>query len=382
MKNFTFWLPPVIEFGCGSRSLLSKYLDRYQVTKPLFICDPGILNLPIIKEVLNSVQNSALWSDVIPNPTDFEVDAASAVFKEKRCDGVIGLGGGSAMDVAKGVAIMAAHDAESFADFTPPMWRKVEGIGTLILIPTTSGTGAEANPWAMIGNSKTKIKDVGYDASQMIGAQKVALVDPELTVSMPPKLTAISGMDAFCQALECFVSETTNPISDAIALHAIEIASAMLPRAFHRGNDLEAREGMALVALMSTIAFPNAGLNFPHQMSTAFYDLWGFDHGLAVAVTARASMEYLIPFKTKRLARVASAMGVAGFGLSERELAEEAVGAIGRLFEDVRIPTLREALNGKVEKIDDLVEHLGKNPPPQGTPISVLEEILRRSVEF
>lgn len=386
MKRFQFLLAPLIEFGCGSRKVLPRYCEKYGITKALVVCDPAVRDQPMIKQIFEELQSEgialSISTNVVPNPSDVSVDDAYAQYVKGACDGVIGIGGGSGLDVAKGVAIMACGDAKTMREYSPPTWKKVERFAPLILLPTTSGTGAEVNPWAMISNSETGIKDVGYDATGLTEVQRVAIVDPELTISMPPAVTAATGLDAFCQLLECYISESSNPVSDALALYGMEIANLTLRRAFHNGEDIEARMGMSLAAMMSTMAFPNAGLNYPHQLSTAVYDIWGLPHGIAVAVMTRAALEELLPFKTAKLARVAKIMGVSDPDLNERELAQKGVEAIAQFMQDVEIPTLRQAVGERIDKLDDMVEHLRKNPPVQGTPLSVLERIVRRSAEF
>jgi len=384
--HFRFFLPPVVEFGRGSRAKIPYYAKKLGLESVLLLVDPYVLDTDYYAEIKQALEDegmaTATWHGVVPNPTDVSVDDAVVVYRQNRCDGIVAIGGGSAIDTAKGVAIVVRGDAKSVREYTPPTWKPVEAMSPMILVPTTSGTGAEVNPWAMINNTETKIKHVGFDASELIAAQRVAIVDPDLAASMPPMLTAITGMDAFCHALECYLCDTPNPVSDVISFRAIELVALSLRRAVYNGKDMGARTDMSLAAMMATIAFPNAGLIYPHQLSAKLYDWWGLDHGTTVAVTLRAALEHLLPFKSERLAQVAKAFGVVATGRSERELAQAGIQAIGQLMNDIGMPTFKEASGVSVQDVDAFIEEQRKDPSvPKGF-ADRYDWILKRSLEF
>ncbi len=384
--EFRFFVPPIIEFGCGKRKTVTNYAKKTGITHALIVVDPYLLHSDYLREMIDELNNAEIkvsyWADVVPNPTDVSVDDAIRVYHENGCDGIIGFGGGSAMDTAKGVAVLACSNAKSIREHCPPGWKKTEDMAPLILVTTTAGTGAEVNPWAMINNTETGIKGVGFNASDLIAAQKVAIVDPELTASMPAKLTAITGMDAFCQVIECYLTRTPNPVSDAIAIHAIKIASDALPRAVLNGSDIEAREGMSLVSMMSTISFPNAGLSYPHQMSTMIYDEWGTAHGIAVAIVTRAALELLLETKMDRLCEISKAFGIADNGKSQLEYALLAIEEISRFMEKIGIPTFKEATGADREQIDNLIQKVSISGEVDQKTLEDYRKILSRSLEF
>ncbi len=367
--HFRFFLPPVVEFGPGLRTKIPYYANKLRLKRPLLIVDPYFLDTEYFmetKKVLGAEGlHIALWHGVVPNPTDVSVDDAVRVYKENNCDGVVAIGGGSALDTAKGVAVVVAGSAKGIREYTPPTWKDVEGMAPVILLPTTAGTGAEVNPWAMITNTETGKKVVGFNAGEFIDAQKVAIVDPELTVSMPRRLTATTGMDAFCHAIECYLCPTPNPISDVIAVRAIHLVATNLRQAVHNGQDIEARVNMSLAALMATAAFPNAGLTFPHRLAAKVYDRWGLDHGVAVSVTLRASLEVLLPVKTTRLAEVAKVFGVVAAGRSVREVAEAGLDAIDQLQRDIDMPTFKEVTGATAEDVEAFEAELQKSDAPE-----------------
>lgn len=349
--SFNFFLPPFVVFGRGKRSVLPEYAHKLGIRKALLVADPFFVGTGYyaeIKEMLNAARISvAEWSGVVPDPTDASVDEAARLFREAGCDGVICIGGGSAMDTGKSVAVAAGSGADSIRAHMAPHYGSVGGMAPVICLPTTSGTGAEVNPYAIVTNTETNEKGLGYAAWEMLAAQRVAVVDPDLTASMPPRLTAVTGVDALCQALECYISQSPNPVSDCLALHAVNLVAHNLLRAVNNGQDMVARVNMSLAAMMATMAFPNAGLSFPHFLSEPMADLYHLEHGVAVGSVLVASLEELLPYKEERLAEIARAFGVQSQGRSQREVAQEGIAQIRKLLKDIRFPTLAEAAGGK-----------------------------------
>lgn len=383
--HFRFFLPPVVEFGTGTRSKIPYYAKKLDLKRVLLIIDPYFVATDYFAETKKALGAEGIhvapWHGVVPNPTDVSVNDAVKVYKGRGCDGVVAIGGGSALDTAKGVAVVVAGGATSIREYGPPMWRDVEGMAPMILLPTTAGTGAEVGPWAMITNTETGRKDVGFNVGELIDAQKVAIVDPELTVSMPPRLTANTGIDAFCHAIECYLCPTPNPISDLIALRAMHLVATNLRQAEHNGQDMEARINMSLASLLATTAFSSAGLTFPHYLAAQLYDRWGLDHGVTVAVVLRASLEVLLPVKIERLAEVAKVFEVVHEGRSVRELAEAGLDAIDQMQKDIGMPTFKEATGATAEDVEAFVAELQELDAPE-VMRRQYGRILRRSWEL
>ena len=366
--TFNFFLPPYVVFGSGKRSTVPDYASKLGITKALLVVDPFFLATEFYAELQEGLKNAGIqvvpWSGVIPDPTDTSVDEAVHLYRRENCTGVICIGGGSALDTGKSVAVVIGSGSESIRFHMPPEFGTVSGIAPVICLPTTSGTGAEVNPYSMVTNEKTGLKNIGYAAWDMISAQNLAIVDPELTVSMPPRLTAITGIDALCQAIECFLTQSPNPISDCIALHAIKLIARSLKHAVDNGNDMQARINMSLAATMATIAFPNAGLSYPHHLSEPMADLYHIEHGVAVGSVLVATLEVLLPLKTERLAEIGQAFGVQPEGKDNREIAQKGILTIQKLLNDICFPTLSEATkNAGGVNVDVFLADVAKKKP-------------------
>lgn len=388
--EFTFFLPPYVVFGRGKRSAIPEYAKRLGMTKALLVVDPFFVETDYFAEIQKGLEDVDIkvisWCGVVPDPTDVSVDEAVETYKNEKCDGVICIGGGSAMDTGKSMAVVIGSDSHSIREHTAPTNRSVDGMAPVICVPTTSGTGAEVNPYAIVTNTETGRKGVAYPAQGLLAAQRVAIVDPDLTASMPPKLTSITGMDALCQALECYLTRTPNPVSDCLALHAINLIAHNLRRAVDNGQDMKARVNMSLAAMLATMAFPNAGLSYPHFLSEPMADAYHLEHGVAVGSVLVATLEVLLPFRTDRLAEVAKLFGVSSQGRSPREIAEAGIREIHQLLKDVGLPTLSEATGGAdgVDINAFMEEVVEKKPQFVGTPTDQkrVRHILKRSLEF
>jgi len=390
--SFSFFLPPYVVFGRGKRATIPDYANRLGLKKVLLVVDPffaGTKYLPELQKGLNDVGiESTVWSGVVPDPTDVSVDDAAGVYKNAGCHGVICIGGGSAMDTGKSVGILIASGAKSIREHLPPTYRSVNGMAPVICVPTTGGTGAEVNPYAIVTNTETHKKGLAYAGWELLAAQRVAVVDPDLTASMPPTLTAITGVDALCHALECYITGAPlgapNPISDDLALRAIHLVATNLRRAVFDGQDMKARTNMSLAAMLATMAFPNAGLTHCHCLNEVLVESFGISHGEAVGSVLVATLEVFLPFRTERLAEVAQSFGVPTAGKSQRETAEAGIGEIRQLMREVGFPSLSEAVRGKKVDIDALMQDfLGRypqfNPPNQAKRIRYT---LERSLEL
>jgi len=388
--QFTFFLPPYVVFGRGTRNAIPGYAKRLGIKKALLVVDPFFAETGYFTEVRDALKSSGIevtsWSGVVPDPTDISVDNAVEAYRRDGCDGVVCVGGGSAMDTGKSVAVVIGSGSRSIREHTAPTNRSVGGMAPVICVPTTSGTGAEVNPYAMVTNTETGRKGVGYPGWEMLAAQRVAIVDPDLTSSMPAGLTAVTGMDALCQALECYLTKTPNPISDALALRAMYLIAQNLKRAVYNGQDMKARTNMSLAAMLATMAFPNAGLSYPHFLSEPMADAYHLSHGVAVGSVLIASLEALLPFRTDRLAEVAKLFGVLEDGRSQREIAEAGIKEIQQLLKDIRFPSLSEAAGG-TDKVDIevfLKDAVDKKPQVLGAAADQqrVRQILRRSLEL
>lgn len=390
--QFNFFLPPYVVFGRGTRSTIPEYAQRLGLKTVLLVMDPFFAETDFFPELQQRLEDAGIkavsWSGVVPDPTDTSVDEAVKAYKDADCEGLIAVGGGSGMDTGKSVGIVIDSGAASVREHTPPTFRSVAGMAPVICVPTTAGTGAEVNPYAIVTNTETGKKGLAYPGWELLSAQRVAIVDPDLSATMPPKLTAITGVDALCQAVECYITGkplgAPNPISDDLALRAVYLIAHNLRRAVFDGQDMKARVNMSLAATLATMAFPNAGLTHAHTLNEVLVEGFHMSHGEAVGSVLIATLESFLPFRTERLAKVAEVFGVPTKGRSQREVAEAGIRAIQQLLKDIGFPTLSEAAGGADVDVDALMEDFLKRYPMyqpsdlQGR----VRHTLERSLEF
>jgi len=246
-----------------------------------------------------------VFDRVEPEPSTDTVDEGVRVVRAERCDLVVGIGGGSAMDVAKAIACLVRNEG-SASEYQQGM-RKIEREGLpFIAVPTTAGTGAEVTKNAVLIDRSRGVK-ASIRSPLMLA--KIALIDPLLTVSAPPRVTAGSGMDALTQAIESYVSLASNPVSDALAIRAIKYIYNFLPRAFESGDDIEAREKVMLGSFMTGLSFANASLGAVHGFAHPIGAHFGIPHGIACAILLPHVMRFNLDVRKEKYAEIAATMG-------------------------------------------------------------------------
>ena len=290
----TFSFPTRIVFGRAAIRRLPACLEETGVRKPLVVTDPGLRASPAFDAVVSVLKEAGtsheIFDRVHGNPVEDDVLQSVEQYRAAACDGVIGLGGGSAIDVAKAVVVMARHQG-ALADLEAQaggMDRMTGPYDPIIAVPTTAGTGSEVGRSSVITSHALGRKIIIFSPWLM---PKRAILDPELTVSLPPFLTAATGMDAFTHCLESLTCPTFHPLCDAIAIHGLELVIRYLERATRDGADIEARGNMQVAAAMGAIAFQKdlgATHSLAHPLSTAF----GLHHGLANALCLPAVMRF------------------------------------------------------------------------------------------
>jgi len=335
LTNFSFELPTRIEYGSGVVRTLPQVLGGHNLGRILLVADPGVAAAGLLEAVTKSLEQAgvafALFSEVAANPRDYNVEAGAATAREFKADGLVAVGGGSPIDCAKAIAIVATHDGapRSFEG-----GRNINGpVLPLVAIPTTAGTGSEVTFSAVITDSREKYK---FSIRHPRIGPAVALVDPELTVSMPPDLTAATGMDALTHAIEAFTATVAEPLADAVALYAVELIFKYLPKAVAKGRDLEARAGMLTGSLLAGIAFSHADVAAVHCIAEALGGRYDTPHGVCNAVVLPAMMRYNLDWCREKYARIALAMGLPAADPAAG--AENAVAAVEGLARDVGLP--------------------------------------------
>ncbi|MEO6322496.1 MAG: iron-containing alcohol dehydrogenase [Polaromonas sp.] len=303
-----------VQFEFGAIQLLRQECERVGITRPLIVTDPGVKAAGILQKALDALPGMtvAVFDQTPSNPTEAAVRAAAALYKASGCDGLIAVGGGSAIDCAKGVAIAATHEGPltTYATIEGGSLKITERAAPLIAVPTTSGTGSEVARGAII--IVDDHRKLGFHSWHLV--PKTAICDPELTLGLPAHLTAATGMDAIAHCMETFMSAAFNPPADGIALDGLERGWAHIERATRDGSDREARLNMMSASMQGAMAFQK-GLGCVHSLS---HSLGGVDprlhHGtlnamfLPAVVRFNASAESVQ--KEHRLARMARAMGL------------------------------------------------------------------------
>jgi len=303
-----------IQFDYGAVKLLKQECERVGISKPLVITDPGVKAAGVLQKALDALPGMtvAVFDQTPSNPTEAAVRAATAMFKAQGCDGLIAVGGGSAIDCAKGVAIAATHEGplKTYATIEGGSLRITDRAVPLIAVPTTSGTGSEVARGAII--ILDDHRKLGFHSWHLV--PKTAICDPELTLGLPAKLTAATGMDAIAHCMETFMAPAFNPPADGIGLDGLQRGWAHIERATKDGSDREARFNLMSASMQGAMAFQK-GLGCVHSLS---HSLGGVDprlhHGtlnamfLPAVVRFNASAESIQ--KENRLNRMAQAMGL------------------------------------------------------------------------
>ena len=342
-KTFSFTGARKIVFGCGSFSGLVGQIRDLRARKPFIAMDGNLAKLGMRDKIMEMFDRegmkAVLYDRVLPEPPLEQADEGAKMALKGKCDIVIGIGGGSAMDVAKAVGVIAAHNAEA-KDFLG--LNKVPGPGLpTIMVPTTAGTGSEVTFTAVFVRHDLRKKE-GMNSVFMY--PELALLDPELTLSLPPQPTAASGMDALCHAIESYTSVIASPASEMFSLEAIRLISENLRTCVHNGKDLAAREAQMLGSLYAGIGLANAGVGAAHSLSYPLGGKYGISHGVANTLMLPRIMEFNLPGALEKFAVVAETMGENTEGLSDRDAAMLAVEAVDVLIEDCDIATSLEEL--------------------------------------
>ncbi|WP_455373218.1 iron-containing alcohol dehydrogenase [Limibacillus halophilus] len=309
--NWSF--PTQIRFGVGRIAELPRALSSLNIARPLFVTDPGLADLPMVRDAIASCEDAGLptilFAKIKPNPTGTNLEEGLAAYRDGKCDGVIAFGGGSGIDAAKAIAFMAGQ-TKSVWEFEDrgSNWKAADpdGIAPIVAIPTTAGTGTEVGRASVLVDESDHTKKIIFHPKML---PSIVISDPELTVGLPPKLTAATGMDALAHCLEAYCSPFFHPLAEGVSVEGMRLVKDFLPRATADGQDMEARCNMLIAASMGATAFQK-GLGGIHALSHPVGALYDTHHGLTNAVF----MPYVLAFNRaaieEKLVRLSAWLGL------------------------------------------------------------------------
>ena len=356
MSLSIFSFPNKIIFGVGTINALSEQLSAFSPHKVLLVTDKGIRQVGLANEVTQRLEAAridyAIFDGVHGNPVEEDVFNGVNVFQQEGCDFVIGMGGGSPLDVAKLICLKATHPLplEEYEVLNDGLERISSDLPSMLAIPTAAGTGSEVGRGAVVTIKSLDRKALVFSPHLL---PKIAIVDPELTVGLPKALTAATGMDALTHNLESYLSTVYHPICDAIAFAGIKLVAQNLRRAVENGGDLEARGAMMMAAMMGAIAFQKE-LGVTHSLAHPLSTVVDLHHGLANAILLPYTMAFNREAATDQLKDIAAAFGVNIHALSPEEGAQAAIDQVAQLCKDIGIPSYLREVNVKAEMIPHL----------------------------
>ena len=359
--------PTTVRFGAGRISELGEAVKAAGMRKPLFVTDPTVAKMAMTRHAMDTLSGAGvaakLFSDVQPNPVEANIAAGIAAFRAGAHDGVVAFGGGSALDAGKLIAFMhgqtrSVFDFEDVADW----WTRADAstISPVVAVPTTAGTGSEVGRAAVVTNEKTHTKKIIFHPGML---PKMTICDPELTVGMPPIITAGTGMDAFSHALEAYCVDSYHPLADGIAVEGVRLVKENLVAAVKDGKNIEARAHMMAAAAAGATAFQK-GLGAIHALSHPVGALYNTHHGLTNAVF----VPYVLVFNRKaiedKIKRLAAYIGL-------RPSFRAFMDFVLELREQAGVPHTLAGLKVGDDQVDTIVKMAPEDPTAGGNPVKL-----------
>ncbi len=350
-KIYQYNFPTRIRFGAGAMLEVAPHLKQEGFSRPLVVTDPVVKDLPFFKQLLASLESQGLkptaFFDIHKNPVKSDVLKGGDVFDSEKCDCIVGIGGGAALDVARAICLRINHrrDLFDYDDLIGGDQYVTEEVPYFVTLPTTSGTGSEVGRSAIISEDDTKRKRILFSPKLLA---KVVFADPLLTMDLPAFVTAATGMDALTHNMEAFLAKGFHPMADGIALEGINLVVNSIERATNK-PDLESRSKMMIASLMGAVAFQK-GLGVVHSLAHPLSSLLDTHHGLANAVNIPYGMKFNIEGFEHRFKRIATAMEL------KEQSGEAVVKALFDLNTQINIPHKLSAIGVKQEHLDTLAD--------------------------
>jgi len=343
--------PTTVRFGAGASEELADYLVKQGLRRPLVVTDPTVAELPFFRKMLAGLDAKGVgavpFHHIHRNPVKSDVYRGTEAFDDGRCDAVVGIGGGAAMDVARAIVLRVNHREDLFVydDLIGGDVHVTNDVPHFITIPTTAGTGSEVGRSAIIADDETHRKRILFSPKLLA---RIVFADPLLTMDLPPAVTAATGMDAFTHNIEAYLAKMSHPMCEGIALEGIALIGRAIGRAV-TAPDLESRSHMLIASLMGAVAFQN-GLGVVHSLAHPLSSLLDTHHGLANAVNLPYGMRFNIAGCEEKFRQIARRLDLAQ---------EDGEGVVQHLFElnqRIGIPTQLSAIGVREEHLDTLAD--------------------------
>ena len=365
---------PLIQFGAGNLKQIGRQARFLKGRKALVVSDEGVRGVGVLDRVVERLGRAeieaVLFCDVRVNPTDADVMNGAAIYKEAGCDLMVGVGGGSSMDAAKAIRLLArCGGVVQDYDVMAGGIKKIPfDLPPMIAVPTTAGTGSEVTNVAVITLAEKRVKISLVGVALM---PTLALVDPELSAGMPPRLTAATGMDALVHCIEAYCVKSYNPPADQAALGGMELAGASLLRAVKDGSDMDARSDMAMAALFGGLCFPQKGVGAAHALSHPLSAVCGVPHGLANAIMLPHIMEINCPAVPAKFERIAASLK------ADARRAEDAAEIVRGLSQESGLPQRLSEVGVTQDSFDLMAGNASTDVSLMGNPVKLSAEELK-----
>ncbi|MDY3715725.1 MAG: iron-containing alcohol dehydrogenase [Blautia sp.] len=372
-----FIVPGQIITGSGALNMAEETLKGLG-KKALIVTDKVMIQLGNCAKVEAALKNQgvdyAIYSEIVGEPTDVMIENGLKVYKEEGCDFLVALGGGSPIDSMKAIGSLVVNGG-NISDY---MGKIIDvEMPPLVAIPTTAGTGSEATQFTIITDTK---KDIKMLLKGKVLMPSLAIIDPQFTMTAPPKITAATGLDALCHAVEAYTSRKAQTLSDTFAMSAVKRIFKYLPVAFKDGKNEEARVQMSVAALEAGIAFNNASVTIIHGMSRPIGALFHVAHGLSNAMLLKECLTFALEGAYDRFAELGRAVGVASDADSDKEASEKFLAAVEAIVKELETPTLAEFGIDK-EEFFKVIDKMAFDAMDSGSPQNTMREVTEEDVK-
>ena len=370
IHSFDFILPTKIRYGAGSVQALGEELKALNAKNVMVITDKGLIKTGMVEKIAGLIRKEGirfiLYDGIEANPKDYNVEDCAYKAREESIDTLVAFGGGSSIDAAKAVSVLAKQGGKV---------RSYQGKGKikddclpLLTIPTTAGTGSEVTFSSVITDTREKFK---FTIKCTAIAAKTAIIDPQLTLTVPPLVTAATGIDALTHAIEGYTASCTEPIAEAAGLYAVEYIASNIVEAVRNGGDLEARDNMMMGSLLAGLSFSHADVASVHCMAEALGSMYDAPHGMCNAILLPYVMEYNLPAVEYKYARIARVMGIDE--TDDAKAAEKGIGHIRKLSQEIGLPGIK-SLNVNPDDFEILAQMSVKNGSNGSNPREITQE--------